>query len=174
MKETKTIRGKVGNVVAINSGTTDKGRKWVLFEVSIGGQTFRTFDSGYNDKIGQEGEWIFEEEERIAASGKSYTSRTLLPLSKMGKQSVPKLDQERLIKGLGIIRGDIKILKESMELKLGLLEGLLQAINIKVSGSSIEMDKRPELKTFRPDIEDKDIPIVENEKEEGPEEEIPF
>lgn len=167
-KITKTIRGVIDDVVAINSGTTDKGRSWTLFEVSINGQTFRTFDGGYNDKIGQEGEWIYEEEDRISASGKKYRSRTLLPLPKKKKTEEKTQEQGLVTKGFGLLRGEHQKLSkeiEKIEFKLGQLENLLQAINVKVSGGSIEADKpqRPELKTFGPDIGEDEVPLVEDE-----------
>ena len=162
-KTTKTIREKISNVVAINTGKTKDGRPWTLFEVKIGEQTFRTFDGSYNEKIGQEGEWIYEAEERVSAAGKSYESRTLLPLSK-AKKAEGAEGQELITKGFGLLRGEHqKISKEieGIEFKLGQLENLLQAINIKVS--SDKMPERPELKTFKNEVKDEDIPVVEDE-----------
>ena len=68
-------------------------------------------------------------------------------------------------KALMNLRGNIKKLKETLELKLGLIDSVLQAINIKIVGSSVEADapKRPELKPFRSDVKDKDIPVIDSE-----------
>lgn len=53
-------------------------------------QKFTTFEKGYLDKIGEQGEWRFKEESFMGQDGRMHDSRTLLNLP----LSIPKGLQE--------------------------------------------------------------------------------
>lgn len=158
------ISGTITNVVVIKIGTSPRGIPWKLFEVEINGEKYRTFDEGYSKLINQQGEWVYDEEERTSMGGKLYTSKTLksLPKEEEIKKEIPVFEKfisrDEFINGLGIIRGDLKSMRENMELKLEHINNLLQAVSIKISGEVPE--EKPKMKKLRPDIKDEDIPVI--------------
>ncbi|MHA1329791.1 MAG: hypothetical protein ACTSR2_01820 [Candidatus Hodarchaeales archaeon] len=164
-KKIKSIKGRIDDVVVINTGETPEGRRWTLYEVTINNQTFRTFDTGYEKLIGKEGEWFYESEVRKSSGGKTYESKTLISLSKVKKlkhQTESQIQQDNILRGLGVIRGDIKKLKEEIETRLKSIEDALKNINI-------PQENKKEVKddTENEETKSENIPVYE-------EEEIPF
>ena len=102
-KVVKKVKGTITMMTPINSGTNSKtNTSWTLYEVLVGDQKFRTFDRGYLNLLNKEGEWDYEEEERVSSKGTQYTSRTLLPLRRNGN-------------GFGVIAGELKTINEKLD-----------------------------------------------------------
>ena len=104
------VKGTIESVKHLKSGKSVKdGRSfdWSLFEVTIGGKTFRTFDPTFSDMVGQTGEWEYKKETRQGQKG-SYESRTLSNLTKAkgNGQDRVKLDEilENQKEILGLLR----------------------------------------------------------------------
>lgn len=83
-KRRAKVKGILNYISLINQGEKD-GRHWSLYEVSINNEKYRTFDRSYADFVNKEGEWEYEEEDRVSSKGTKYTSKTLLPLRRNGQ-----------------------------------------------------------------------------------------
>lgn len=90
------IQGQVQNVSVKRSGNTN-GRNWSIYEVTINGQKFSTFDNGFMGMIGQSGAFEYEVTSKNV-NGKIYTDNRLAPPKKTesktgaGTEILRKLD----------------------------------------------------------------------------------
>jgi len=91
------------------SGTSVKnGRNipWTIYEVNINGQIFSTFDSTYQNLIGQSGTFDYQTSTR-SVNGKNYTNNTLANLNKKPSSSelvdAIRANAEKLDKILSIL-----------------------------------------------------------------------
>ena len=93
-KVKEQIQGTIEKVEHIKSGESN-GRKWNLYSVIINGKKYSTFDAGYQQLIGKNGEWRYTREPREGRDGKIYDTFTLdnLPRESTGNIK-PWLEEE--------------------------------------------------------------------------------
>jgi len=127
----KSITGTISSCTIKKEGITNN-KAWKIFSVTINGEQFSTFDAAFLDNIGKEGTYEYEEKnspdgqyvnktlskypETTIQAGTTETIRTTDTVSIGGDAGVATI-----IRGLGILRGDIKRLEESVNEKLNKL-----------------------------------------------------
>ena len=101
MKDIKKVDGVIQDVKLFKEGETN-GRKWAIYNVSINGERFSTFDEQYLGCVGNDGSWCYTE--APSKDGK-YVNKTLIDLS--GKDSLAEKfkDLESRVKALEIAAG---------------------------------------------------------------------
>ena len=146
----KSITGTIQSCDVLREGEKN-GRKWIMFSVIINGEKFTTFDTKYKEHIGQEATWEYEEKQ-----DGQYINKTLskYPETKVSDKNVDKNVDETMIKAFGIIRGDIKALKNAMEIGFNSLKEIINSITVEESTPL----KEPQV--TKP-IDNNDIPIIE-------------
>lgn len=116
MESLNTIVGKIESVNVVKSGTTN-GRNWTIYEVIVNGEKFRTFDSQFQNLIGQTKELKYEVRETTTTNGRVFVNKTLinLPKAKTIDASEVKFNtlNDKLDKIIGILeKDDIPIVEE--------------------------------------------------------------
>lgn len=162
---TKSITGRLESCTIKKTGITNN-KPWTIYQVTINGEQFSTFDAAYKDHIGQEGTWEYEE--KPSPDGQ-YINRTLsrYPEIQTNAGADSSVAPDNIIRGLGILRGDIKKLKEGVEGSLEAINGLLQTINAKISPPGVA-EETPVSPNKPPiSIDDSDIPVIEDNVSEG-------
>ena len=91
----KSITGTISACAIKKTGTSDKGRAWTIFDVVINGEHFSTFDTKYQENIGKEGTFEYEEVQKG-----QYLNKTL--------QSYPEIGGSKGAGGHPTVRNNIK------------------------------------------------------------------
>jgi len=120
----KSITGKIESCVIKKEGVTNN-RPWKIYSITINGENFSTFDAKYVEKIGQEG--TYEYEEKNSPDGQ-YVNKTLSKCPETN-QVTTSTNTPDIIRGLGILRGDIQHLRESMEMRLHDIDEAIKLLN---------------------------------------------
>jgi hypothetical protein len=152
----KSINGIIQSCVPFRTGEKN-GRKWTIFNVVINGEKFSTFDTKYSQHIGTEGTWEYEEKQNG-----QYVNRTL---SRYPEAKTPNANaDESIMRAFGIIRGDIKALKDLMESRFLTIQDMINSITIEDMGPESEESQPPQIQydeTLK-NTGDLDIPVIED------------
>jgi len=140
----KSITGKIESCQIKKEGITNK-RPWKIFDIAINGEHFSTFDAKFAEHIGQEG--TYEYEEKNSPDGQ-YVNKTLSKYPETVVNTVPSApitngDTTSVIRGLGILRGDIQKLEQSLNEKLDRLALAVEAMS-KSPNPNLPMPSGPE------------------------------
>lgn len=139
----KSINGSIESVTVLRSGMKNN-RAWTMFNVIIAGENFTTFDTKYRSNIGKQGTWEYEEKQ-----DGQYLNRTLnkYPEVKVESENTDELN----IRAFGVIRGDIKSLKEEMQRGFNNLQEMINTILVEDAPNDGPITSVKE-----------DIPVIEN------------
>jgi len=117
----------------------------------IAGEKFSTFDSKYADNIGKSGTWEYEEKQ-----DGQYTNRTLSKYPEAIVQT--ESTGETNMRAFGVIRGDIKAMREFFEKELTEIKEILNTVVV-----DVEPDGNDSTTTKKaPVVDDGEIPIIED------------
>lgn len=153
----KSIQGKIEGCQLKRQGEKN-GRAWKMYEIIINGEKFTTFDTKYSLNVGKEGTWEYEEKQ-----DGQYINRTL---SRYPEIKVPNGEiDENIIRALGVIRGDIKTLKDSIDAQFSFLKDMIDSLAVEEPEP-----KRPDYNPKDPQYNEMfgkpnndDIPVIETE-----------
>ena len=109
------ITGKIMSVMVVKQGVTNNN-SWSLYEVTINGEKFRTFDAGYNNLINQQGTYKFKEEIVTGNDGRQYKRRTLNSITAPGLKPISQ-------QILPITKEDVTEIKNKINQIIGMLQG---------------------------------------------------
>lgn len=131
------IQGRIDSVIAKRSGSSFKnGRNipWTIYEVTINGQKFDTFDNTYQSMVGQQGSFDYEQSNRVN-NGRTYTTNRLANIQKKESQG-------------SVLAEKLNQILTNQEEMLGLLRSLGQEVplpedTISESDQEIDVSKIP-------------------------------
>ncbi len=107
-QELESVTGEISSVKQIKTGQSQRTDgsmfDWILFEVVINGQTYRTFETAFQNMIGKSGEWKFKTERRQGRNGQWYESKTLLNFPKEREGATNRVE-EKLDKIIEMLEG---------------------------------------------------------------------
>ena len=140
----RSITGTISACTIKKEGITNN-RSWKIFAVVINGEQFSTFDAAFAEHIGQNG--TFEYDETTTPDGQ-YVNKTLSKYPETvinaGTSATPtgSADIGSIIRGLGILRGDIQRMEKSLDERLSRLASAIASIS---SPPSPETPVTPEM-----------------------------
>ena len=155
----KSVTGKIESCVVKKTGTSDKGKAWIIYNVTINGEQFSTFDTKYTSNIGKEGTFEYDEVQKGQFLNKTLGSypEVQVPSGMGGAGGHPTVLVDNMMRGFGILRGDIQKMKEAIEMRLDAMDGkLASSIN-----TEEPLPEEPPAESPPSDIiRDEDIPVI--------------
>lgn len=152
----RSITGKIESCQIKKTGVSEKGRAWTICAVVINGEQFSTFDTKYQDNIGKEGTFEYDEVQKGQYSNKTLVSCPETMVSE-GAGGHPSVLVDNMMRGFGILRGDIAKMKESIEMKLDIMN---DALATPTNEEPLPTEEPPVENPPSDLIKDEDIPVI--------------
>lgn len=167
----KTVIGTIESAVVSKTGIRKDGKgEYTIYKVFINGEEFTTFDHDFAKHIGEQGTFNYDETQNNY-QGRIYTNKKLLGYAATqtttpspAPSTDPPASNDNVIRGLGILRGDIKSLRTDFETKLTNIENLIRdIIPNPISPPSNPNSTSIQDNRFPVNLPDSEIPVIQDD-----------